>query len=428
MSIKWSFVKISSLRNPREHGTSLFPIFNAPNRTSKKKKKVVYFCQNVHHSTLRLKGLLTTPSVNPSNRICRHCPRILQGLSPGLSCYFHFALLYPLQQVPHFSFCPEALCLLSVRVFLQIISWPSRNLKWDNLMSQRPEEPSLQTVWKFTWSRWTTRWIEKPDSHGSDLWVPSLSALMTRRLSAETESLGFPIHLSPHMSSASDKGIITSLINCESVLFKFVWTASGKSDDVCFHSHCQILWHTKMTPREHCCHSTIRCTNQTMMSLLFAHLWSGTGPQLQLPVDPPETHTYNQKKEASLNMWGSEEEASVKSDKKSKAMTKSLSQRVRLGQRRREKIQPQRGWAVEELGAKWRYFTMGTPCDLLLCLVFLWGLQKWLWDSVFLDQEASPAFLGGLLFHSGGGPPQICPPADPELRSTVVSTTLSCIY
>lgn len=241
-------------------------------------------------------------------------------------------------------------------------------------MSQRPEEPSIQTVWKFTWSRWTTRWIERPDSHGSDLWVPSLSALMTRRLSAETESLGFPIHLSPHISSASDKGIIMSLINCESVLFKFVWTASGKSDDVCFHSHCQILWHTKMTPREHCCHSTIRCTNQIMMSLLFAHLWSGTGPQLQLPVDPPrDSHRDNQKKEASLNMWGSEEEASVKSDKKSKAMTKSLSQRVRFGQRRREKIQPQRGWAVEELGAKWRYFNMGTPCDLLLCLLFSCG-------------------------------------------------------
>lgn len=167
-------------------------------------------------------------------------------------------------------------------------------------MSQRPEEPSIQTVWKFTWSRWTTRWIERPDSHGSDLWVPSLSALMTRRLSAETESLGFPIHLSPHISSASDKGIIMSLINCESVLFKFVWTASGKSDDVCFHSHCQILWHTKMTPREHCCHSTIRCTNQIMMSLLFAHLWSGTGAQLQLPVDPPETHTGTTKKKKRL--------------------------------------------------------------------------------------------------------------------------------
>lgn len=109
-------------------------------------------------------------------------------------------------------------------------------------MSQRLKEPSKQTVWKFTWSCWTTSWIKRSDSRRSDLWVPSLSALLTQSLSAETESMGFPIHLSTHISSASNKGIIMSLINCESILFKFVWTTSGKAAGVCFHSYCQMLW------------------------------------------------------------------------------------------------------------------------------------------------------------------------------------------
>lgn len=167
-------------------------------------------------------------------------------------------------------------------------------------MSQRLKEPSKQTVWKFTWSCWTTSWIKRGNSCRSDLWVPSLAALLTQSLSAETESMGFPIHLSTHISSASDKGIIMSLINCESILFKFVWTTSGKSAEVCFHSN--VVACTKMTPREHGRHSTICCTNQIMMSLLFAHLWSGARPQLQLPVDPTATHTGTRRKEASLNL------------------------------------------------------------------------------------------------------------------------------
>lgn len=239
-------------------------------------------------------------------------------------------------------------------------------------MSQRPEEPSIQTVWKFTWSRWTTRWIERPDSHGSDLWVPSLPALMTRWLSAETESMGFPIHLSTHISSASDKGIIISLISCESVLFKFVWTASGKSDYVCFHSHCQILWHTKMTPREHCCHSTIRCTNQIMMSWLFAHLWSGTRPQL-LRVDPAETHTGTTKKRSVseyVREWGkgiSEVRQKVQGNDQEPEPAGQI-----WTKKEREDPAAAR-LSGGELGAKWRYFNIGTPCDLLLCLSFSCG-------------------------------------------------------
>lgn len=313
MSIKWSFVKISSLRNPREHGTSLFPIFNASNRTSKKKKSCIFFAKtsiiqryywkdcSLLHLWIHQTGSAVT------------VPEYYRGFPPSLSCYFHFALLYPYSSESHILASVQKHCVYFQCVYF-LKEFPGRRVILSEIIWWANDPKSqVQTVWKFTWSRWTTHWIERPDSHGSDLWVPSLSALMTRWLSAETESMGFPIHLSTHISSASDKGIIMSLINCESVLFKFVWTASGKSDDVCFHSHCQILWHTKMTPREHCCHSTIRCTNQIMMSLLFAHLWSGARPQLQLPVDPAETHTgTTKKKEASLNMWGSEEEASVK--------------------------------------------------------------------------------------------------------------------
>ena len=55
-------------------------------------------------------------------------------------------------------------------------------------------------------------------------------------------------------------------------------------------------------------------------------------------------------------------------------------------------------------------------------------MGKWLWDCMFSVQETSPAFLGRMLVHSGGGPPQICPPADPEPRSSAESSTLSHIY
>lgn len=51
--------------------------------------------------------------------------------------------------------------LFSIFLFLFFFNhyWPSNNPKWDNRMSQRPLEPSGQTVWKFTWSHWTAYWI-----------------------------------------------------------------------------------------------------------------------------------------------------------------------------------------------------------------------------------------------------------------------------
>lgn len=146
-----------------------------------------------------------------------------------------------------------------------------------------------------------------------------------------------------------------------------------------------------------------------------------------------DSHRDNKKRTVSE---GSEEEAGLKLDQKSKAITKSLSQGNNQEPEPAGQI-----WTKKEredaaaarlsggaLGAKWRYFSIGTPCDLLLCLSFSCGgreWEKWLWNSMFPVQETSLAFLD---IHSGGGPPQICPPADPEPRSIVVSTILSRIY
>lgn len=128
--------------------------------------------------------------------------------------------------------------------------------------------------------------------------------------------------------------------------FKFVWTASGKSS-MCVFTHIRraiaqapdkMTWRPKSfchyccfsvallqsegtrishrdiyqnDSREHGHHSTICCTNQIIMSLLFAHLWSGARPQLWLPVDPTETHTGRTGKEVSLSLEESEEKIGI---------------------------------------------------------------------------------------------------------------------
>ena len=89
---------------------------------------------------------------------------------------------------------------------------------------------------------------------------------MARSLSTETENMGFPIRLSNHISSATDKEIIMFLTNCKLIFSKCEQTGMGNFGDVCFLLYCQL------TPGEHGRHSMIRCTNQIMMSLLFAHL------------------------------------------------------------------------------------------------------------------------------------------------------------
>lgn len=182
---------LCSLKNPREHGTSSFPIFNAPNRTCKKKKKNVCCCQKVHHSTPLLNGLLAAPSVHPSDGSCGHCPRIYRGFPRRLSCYFHFPLLYPYSSESHIlasvqKHCVYFPCVFFLKLFLgcrviwsEIIRWAKDSKSQVNRQCESSHGAAGRT-----------RWIVKADSCRSDLWVPSLWALMTRLLSAETEKHG----------------------------------------------------------------------------------------------------------------------------------------------------------------------------------------------------------------------------------------------
>lgn len=201
-----------------------------------------------------------------------------------------------------------------------------------------------------------------------------------------------------------------------------VWTASAKSADVCFHSYWQMLWHVP----------NIAAVQRFVVQIAlwchcaFAHLWCGARPQLRLPVD--STATKRRSTSDSVREWG-RGKSEVRPKVQGNDHEPEPAGQIWTKKEREDPAAARLGAGA--LGAKLRYFSIGTPCDLLLCLSFSsggWRWEKWLWDSVFSVQETSPAFLGRLLVHSGGGPPQICPPADPEPRSIVVSTTLSRIY
>lgn len=151
-----------SLRTPREHGSSLFPIFRATNRTGEK-KNVAKCCQKVYHLTLLLKQLMLL-------QLCIHqagygqCPRIYRGFPHVLGSYFHSTVLHahssnPWEPLILASVQKHFCLLLFLGFFFNNYYWLSNYLKWDNRMSQRLVESSKQTVCKFTWSCWTAYWI-----------------------------------------------------------------------------------------------------------------------------------------------------------------------------------------------------------------------------------------------------------------------------
>lgn len=198
-----------------------------------------------------------------------------------------------------------------------------------------------------------------------------------------------------------------SLINCESILFKFVWTASGKPADVCFHSYCQV-WHgPKWLPGNMVAIQWFFCSNQIMISLPFVRLWRG--PTATAASSRPHRDSHKNKKKRSIpesvREWGrgrSEIRPKVQGNDQEPEPA------GQIWTKKERKDPASARLSVGALGAKWRYFSLGMPCDLLLCLLFShggWKWEKWLWDSVFPVQETSSAFLGGLLVHAGGGPP-----------------------
>lgn len=168
-------------------------------------------------------------------------------------------------------------------------------------------------------------------------------------------------------------------------------------------------WLYPNDPREHGRHSTICCTNQMIMSLLFAHLWSGARP-LRLPVDPTETHTGRTGKEVSVDVEGSEEAAGVMCEVRLKVQGNDQAPEP-AGQMWTKKEREDPAAVVQCLELRGGILSIGTPCDLLLCSSSsrAGGWEKWLWDTVFPLQETSPAFLGGMLSRGGGGPPQTLP-------------------
>lgn len=185
---------LCSPRTSRENGSSLFPIFWATNRTKQ-------ICCGVLPKGPSLNVIPTTTvattAVRPSGRPAVTVPE-LTGAFPAVWT----AISIPLSSTPTpatpgsptFWHRPRSNLFSFFFFFFFNHSWLSHNLKWDNWMSPRLLEPSKQTVWKFTWSRWTSYWIYRADTQRSDLWVPSLSAFMTQSLSVKAESMGFPIH------------------------------------------------------------------------------------------------------------------------------------------------------------------------------------------------------------------------------------------
>lgn len=131
---------------------------------------------------------------------CGHCPRICRDFPRSLGCYFHFTLLRPyssslkywlLSRRIVFTFC-ACVCFVFLNNF-----WPSHNRKWDNRMNERLKDNVNEQC---------------ESSHGATrqfrnyLWVPSLSAFVTWSLSAETESMGFPIHSSGVLAASLIRG------------------------------------------------------------------------------------------------------------------------------------------------------------------------------------------------------------------------------
>lgn len=115
---------LCSLRNPREHGTSLFPIFNAPNRTDKKCWILLPKSPSLSRTSERAAGCVHASI----RRVCGHCPRSWGAFPVVWAAIFISLFSTLLQQPPKIGSCPEALCLLSVCVwecvcmFLNIIS------------------------------------------------------------------------------------------------------------------------------------------------------------------------------------------------------------------------------------------------------------------------------------------------------------------
>lgn len=196
---------LHSLRTSREHGISLFPIFRATNRNISKKSckerpkspsLTLHYCNNCHHYSC----------------VSIRRAQYLRGLSP------QSGQLFSLQRSPPPHYQPLGALFWHRTKTILFAPPPPPPLKkknhywaWTHL-KREPSTERQQTVWKFTWSHWTACWIL--EGWYLRKWFVSPQSLgpLTQSLSAETESMGFPIHSSRGISRRSDKGIIMSLI------------------------------------------------------------------------------------------------------------------------------------------------------------------------------------------------------------------------